>query len=154
MQVDIVEQTPLQLHALRYEGPVTNIGEVWGRLWAWAVERGLTGKIELAVGACGKAPDAQGKVVYFAGLSFFDEPPASDGVEILNIEGGLYGSYRLVGPYSGIAEAFPKLFSDWLPGSGYERDDRPALEIYRNNPYDTAEQDLITDMRVAVKPRS
>ncbi len=154
MQVDIVEQTPLRLHAMRYEGPVTNIGEVWGKLWAWTVERGLTDKIELAVGACSKAPDGQGRIVYFAGLSLLGEPPASKDVEILNIEGGLYGSYRLAGSYSGIATAFPKLFSEWLPGSTYERDDRPALEIYRNNPYNTPEKDLITDLRVALKPRS
>jgi AraC family transcriptional regulator len=151
MQVDIIEQPPLRLHAMRYEGPVTNIGEVWGRLSAWAAERGLMGDIELAVGACSAAPDAQGRVVYHAGLLLRGEAPASDGVEILNLEGGRYASYRLVGPYSGIATAFPRLFGEWLPASGYQRDDRPALEIYRNNPSDTPEAELITDLLVAIK---
>ena len=151
MQVDIIEQPPLRLHAMRYEGPVTNIGEVWGRLSAWAAERGLMGDIELAVGACSAAPDAQGRVVYHAGLLLRGEAPASDGVEILDLEGGRYASYRLTGPYGGIATAFPRLFGEWLPASGYRRDDRPALEIYRNNPSDTPEAELITDLLVAIK---
>jgi AraC family transcriptional regulator len=151
MKVDIIEQPPLRLHAMRYEGPVTGIGEVWGRLWAWAVEHGLADKIDVAVGACSAPPDPQGRVVYHAGVALREEPEPGEGVEILELEGGLYASSRLIGPYSGIAGAFQRLFGEWLPASGYEPGGRPALEIYRNNPYDTPEDELITDLLVAVK---
>jgi AraC family transcriptional regulator len=163
MKVDIVEQPPLRLYAIRYEGPVTGIGEIWSRLWAWAVQHGLTEKIDLAVGACCAAPDAQGRAVYYAGVSLRQKPELGEGVAlreeaepgedvgILELDGGLYACSRLIGPYSGIAGAFQKLFGEWLPASGYEPDRRPALEIYRNNPYDTPESELITDLLVAVR---
>jgi AraC family transcriptional regulator len=151
MKVDIVEQKPLTLHALRYEGPVDEIPVVWRDLWRRIVERGLAAKIELAVGAAHDAPDPQGRIVYWAGVVLRAPTPLTDGLEIKQIPGGLYGSYRLIGPYSGIGEAFPHLFGEWLPASGYEVDHRPALEIYRNNPYDTPEAELITDLLVPIR---
>jgi AraC family transcriptional regulator len=151
MKVEIIEQAPLRLHAMRYDGPVAGIGEIWGRLWNWAVQRGLAGGIHFAVGACSAAPDAQGRVVYHAGLALREDVAPGDGVEILELEGGLYASSRLVGSYSQIAGAFQKFFGEWLPASGYAPDRRPALEIYRNNPCDTPEAELITDLLIAVR---
>ncbi|QGM44767.1 hypothetical protein H2LOC_003160 [Methylocystis heyeri] len=90
-------------------------------------------------------------MVYYAGVALREGAEPGEDVGILELEGGLYACSRLVGPYRGIGGAFQKLFGQWLPASGYEPDRRPALEIYRNNPYDTPEDELITDLLVAVK---
>jgi AraC family transcriptional regulator len=76
-------------------------------------------------------------------------PP--EGVEALEVPGGRYGSYRHVGPYSELNGAFQKLYGEWLPSSGYEPDDRPSLEVYRNSPYDTPPEGLITDLLIPLK---
>ncbi len=151
MKVDIIEQPPLRLHALRFEGPVASIGEVWRELWRWIVERQLTDKVELAVGVCRDAPDAQGRVVYYAGVALRGAQQATNGLEILRVAGGRYACYRHVGPYAGIADAFQRLYGVWLPASGFEPDDRPSLDIMRNNPCDTPAQELITDLLIPVK---
>lgn len=151
MKVEIVEQKPLTLHALRFDGHIGEIGGVWRELWRLLVARGLAEKIEFAVGAAHDAPDPQGRIVYWAGALLRVPTPPTEGLEIKQIPGGRYGSHRLVGPYSGIGEAFPRLFGEWLPASGFEVDQRPALEIYRNNPYDTPEAELITDLMVPIK---
>jgi len=153
IHLDIVDQAPLRLHAVGLEGPVTDIGRAWRELWRWAVDRGLPDKIEFAVGVCRDRPDLEGKVIYHAGLVLRGAAPLAEGVEMLTIEGGRYASYRFLGPYDGIAKAFPCLFGEWLPSSDFEADDRPTLEVYRNNPYDTPAHELVTDLMIPVRPR-
>lgn len=85
---------------------------------------------------------------YFAGLVFSKRVEDSGDIRILDIPGGRRASYWHVGPHSGISAAFQKLYGDWLPTSGYELDDRPELEIYRN---DAPPDGLIADLFVPVK---
>jgi AraC family transcriptional regulator len=151
MQVDIVEQAPLRVYGLRHEGNVAKISEVWRDVSARAMAQGLVGKIEMAVGLCHDAPDAEGNVVYHAGFVLREATPVPQGLEIVEAPGGRYACYRHVGPYTGIPAAFGRLFGEWLPASGYEVDDRPALELYRNNPYDTPSNALITDLLLPVR---
>ncbi len=151
MEVEIIDRAQLSVHALRYEGNVANIGEVWRKLWRWAAERGFIGDIEFAVGVCRDAPDAQGNVVYHAGLALRRAAAASDGVETVTVPGGRYASCRHIGPYAGIGRSFQRLYGDWLPASGFEADDRPTLELYRNNPYDTPAEELVTDLLIPLK---
>jgi AraC family transcriptional regulator len=39
-----------------------------------------------------------------------------------------------VGTAHEIRAAWDTLYRTWLPGSGYESDDRPCFELYRGNP--------------------
>jgi AraC family transcriptional regulator len=39
-----------------------------------------------------------------------------------------------VGTAHEIRAAWDTLYRTWLPGSGYEPDDRPCFELYRGNP--------------------
>ncbi len=55
-----------------------------------------------------------------------------EAIEALRVEGGLYAVHRLIGPYALISPTFRALYGGWLPQSGYARDDRPGLELYRN----------------------
>ena len=151
MQVDIIEIAPMRLHTVLHVGPVSEIPQAWGRLDAWLSSRGLRDHVELAVGLCERAPNEAGDIVYRAGVVLRGEDAASDGIEIVEAPGGRYARHRLVGPYSGIAGAFQKLYREWLPASGYEPDDRPALEIYRNDPRVTPEPELVTALLAPVR---
>jgi AraC family transcriptional regulator len=151
MQVEIIEIAPMRLHTVLHVGPASQIPQAWGRLEAWLSSRGLREHVELAVGLCEKAPNQAGDIVYRAGVVLRDAVAASDDVEIVEAPGGRYACYRHVGPYSGIAEAFQKLYREWLPASGYEPDARPALDICRNDPRVTPEQELVTDLLLPVR---
>jgi AraC family transcriptional regulator len=151
MDVQIIEQAPFKAHALRHHGPIGSIPDTWKKLWKWAVDRELTKKGPQAVGVCSADPENEGNMRYFAALASADPLAPSGEVEVIDVAGGRYASYRHVGPYANIAAAFDRLFAGWLPESGYEPDDRPCLEMYRNNPYDTPANELITDLLIPVR---
>ena len=54
-------------------------------------------------------------------------PPT--GISMDSVGAGRYAVYRHCGPYDGIAEAYKRLFTLWLPGSGGEMDDRAWRSI-------------------------
>ena len=166
MQVEIVERGPIKAWTMRLRGAMTpeSFKDVYSRLWQWQIDHGIAGRTKEAIGVFygdgeGVGLDREGYAMlekegsdnafrYYAGV-IWDEPLKADGgIEVLEVPGGKYASYRLVGSYHGIPEAFQRLYGEWLPKSGYVPDDRPALEIYRNNPYDTPANDLITDLLI------
>lgn len=77
--------------------------------------------------------------------------PVASALETVRIEGGLYASHRLVGPYALIAPTFQALFGGWLPQSGYEPADRPALEFYRSRPAPRRQPEYVTDLLIPVR---
>jgi AraC family transcriptional regulator len=152
MQVEIVHREPVKAHVVRHHGPMTKVGETYARLWKWQLDSGVAGTTKEAVGIFyGDDQGGDEKFRYFAGVILKQTMKASEGIELHEIPGGKYASYQLVGPYDGIPPAFEKLYAEWLPRSGYVPDDRPALEIYRNNPYDTAANELITDLLIPIR---
>lgn len=151
MNVEIIDRAPLRAYALQHNGPVGSIPEVWEKLWRWVVQNGLVAKALHPVGVCFGDPETPSSFRYYAGLAFPEDVTPSGEVQPLDIPGGRYASYRHIGPYSGLNGAFQKLYGQWLPSSGYEPDDRPSLEIYRNTPYNTAPEALITDVLIPVK---
>ena len=59
---------------------------------------------------------------------------------------GERAQYRLVGPHEGIAQAYRRLFQEWLANSGETVAPRPCMELYRNTPGETAPEYLATDL--------
>lgn len=151
MKVDLVELAPAQAVAIRHCGHMSQIPEVWSRLWRQAVEQGFADRIDYAVGVCADAPDEKGALNYCAALVLNGGEARGVDLEKITVPGGLYASLRHTGPYTGVAGAFGRLYGEWLPSSGREPDDRPSLEIYRNNPYDTPASALVTDLLLPVK---
>ncbi len=63
---------------------------------------------------------------------------------------GEYAVVLHVGPYHRLGEAYGRLFLDWLPSSGRELRDVPAIEVYLNDPTYVAEDDLVTEVRLSL----
>ena len=51
-----------------------------------------------------------------------------------------------VGPYAELDRAYTWLFGDWLPESGEEAADAPAVEEYLNDPRTVSPAELRTDI--------
>ena len=64
---------------------------------------------------------------------------------------GRYAVCRHLGAYKGIAGAYRRLFTRWLPQSGETIDERPCLEINRNTPDDTSPEHRVTDLCVPLR---
>jgi AraC family transcriptional regulator len=55
-------------------------------------------------------------------------------VNVAEVPGGKYAITVFTGAPHEIVGAWEAFYRSWLPGSGYEPDDRPCLEIYRGRP--------------------
>ncbi len=60
-------------------------------------------------------------------VSNFDE--ILNDMETLVIEEGLYAVFNFIGDQSKAAPFFNQIYTEWLPSSGYELDNRPQFEI-------------------------
>jgi AraC family transcriptional regulator len=154
MKVEIVERSPVRVWSVRLRGAMVpeNLRETYSRLWQWQISQGIAGRTKEAMGLFyGDYKGGDEAFRYYAGIVWDEPVRPAEGIEIHEVAGGKYACYRLVGSYHGIPAAFQQLYGDWLPKSGFVPDDRPALEIYRNNPMDTPENELITDLLIPVR---
>lgn len=75
-------------------------------------------------------------------VSSFDFIP--NGMETLEIQEGLYAVFNYKGNQSKAASFFNSIYTEWLPSSNYELDNRPQFEIlgekYKNNDSDSEEE--------------
>jgi len=72
----------------------------------------------------------------------FDHVP--EGMETITLPAGLYAVFLHKGPAGEGARTFQYIFGTWLPGSGYELDQRPHFELlgekYKNDSPDSEEE--------------
>lgn len=148
--VELTEISPLEVLCLRHEGPVATISQTFRSLLRM-LRCDETSAKEQRVGICIRDPQAGGSFRYLAGVVAATHASApAEPIEPVRLEGGLYAVHRLVGPYGLIAPTFRALFGGWLPQSGYERDSRPALELYRNLPMAGLQHECVTDLMIPV----
>ena len=55
-------------------------------------------------------------------------------VDVMDVAGGRYAIAEFVGTAHEIESVWDRVFAGWLPGSGYQPDDRPCYELYRGDP--------------------
>ncbi len=151
MKIEIVELAPSTAFTYRHHGPINTVKDTYSRLWQWQIENGIAGQSKEAIGICYGDIAGDDEFRYYAGIIWTKPIKVAGDIEIHEVPGGKYGCYRLIGSHDGIPAAFQKMYGEWLPTSGFEPDDRPALEIYRNNPFDTAANELITDLMIPIR---
>jgi AraC family transcriptional regulator len=78
--------------------------------------------------------------------------PINEPLERFEFGGGEFAVLHYKGPYPDMKWAYEWLFGEWLTQSGREPADAPCMEIYLNNPRDTAPSDLLTDICLPLKP--
>lgn len=146
--VRIVDRPAQRVYALRHRGPLATIPHTQRRLRLHSA----TYAVSESLGASyGDHEDAEGFRYYAAALSPEPWPIVDAEIEMLDIPAGRYALHCLAGPYARISAAINALYSRWLPGSGYEPDDRPTLEHYLNSPRTAIQADLRTDLLIPIR---
>lgn len=155
MSVEVKEMPEMHVAYYRHVGSYSGVGEAFAKLMRWAAPRGLI-----------QFPKTQMLGVYH------DDPEITDparlrssacitvpeGTEVggeigtMTVPGGKFavGSFEIA--HEQFAEAWDELMGRWLPESGYQPDDRPCYELYRNDPKTHPEGKFIVDICVPVKP--
>lgn len=86
----------------------------------------------------------QTEFIKWAVVSVTDFDFLPDGMQSLIVEEGLYAVFIYKGDQSGIAAFFNSIYTEWLPNSDYELENRPQFEIlgekYKNNSPDSEEE--------------
>lgn len=149
--ITIIEREIMTVFALRHEGPAATIPHSYKRLHQWALDRGIAWRDVTRVGICYGDPEQDEGFKYFAGVIMPEGIGETDGLEQRALDGGRYVAYRLIGPYALISPTFQALFGGWLPQSGLEPDDRPAIELYQNHPTGVKDDELVTDLLIPIR---
>ncbi len=95
-------------------------------------------------------PEQDKGFLYFAGL-ILPQGVEAEGLERLELDGGRYVEHRLIGRYALISSTFQTLFGGWLPQNGLDPDDRPVIELYRNNLTLVSDDERITDLLIPIR---
>ncbi|MGF6916320.1 AraC family transcriptional regulator [Paraburkholderia sp. 40] len=160
--VEVTELAPLDVLCLRHDGPVATIGQTFHTLMT-TLRCDENPLLQQRVGICARDPSMAGGFCYHAAIVAGSQAALSGamerldeaaqrprvagrppGIEPLRLEGGLYAVHRLVGPYALISPTFRALYS------GYRRDQRPGLELYRSTPDRGALDPCVTDLMIPI----
>ncbi|SDW59031.1 AraC family transcriptional regulator [Litoreibacter albidus] len=142
-----------RMAALPHIGPYMEIGGKFQALAAMFSSRGLWPQARGMAGVYYDDPSAvaEAELRSHAGIlvgADFDMP---DDMEDLPVSAGRVAVMTFKGPYSGLKAGYDYLYGVWLPESGQEPRDAPAMEVYLNDPTDTAPEDLLTEVCLPLK---
>ena len=70
----------------------------------------------------------------------------------MSINGGKYAVGQFELGVEDYGDAWKTMYAGWLPESGFQPDDKPAFELYKNDPNTHPEGKCIADICIPVKP--
>lgn len=154
-EVSFTELPALHLATLRHQGTYMEIGATFERLSAWAGGRGLMGPQTQFYGLYWDDPHTvpADQLRSRAAMTIAAGTPLGDGVEALTLPPLRCARLRFQGPYSELEGAYDRLYGEWLPGSGEEPEDQPALEHYVNDCRTLPPAEWLTDILLPLKRR-
>lgn len=156
--VKIVDFAAATVAYVRYIGPYKGNGQLfetlWGKLMSWAGPRGLV------------TPDSKNLIIYHDSPEITQEDklrlsvcltvPAETEVagEIgkMEIAEGKYAFCRFTLGVTDFQQAWDWVYSQWLPSSGWQADDRPSFELYHKSEGQDADMKFDVEICIPIKP--
>jgi AraC family transcriptional regulator len=137
MNVRIGALPPHHVAYMRHVGPygAQGIPGLWKRLMEWMSARGMVGpdRITLGIGHDDPRVTEPEKCRYDACVVVPADFAGDKRVNVMDVPEGTYAIAEFTGTAHDIEGAWDDLYRSWLPGSGYQPDDRPCLEVYRGD---------------------
>ncbi|MEO7073180.1 MAG: GyrI-like domain-containing protein [Rhodanobacter sp.] len=152
LQVDVISLEPFTLVATRNTGDDSQMAVAYESLFGWAAEHGV---LERVAGIYGvpwqdRRDTPAAECEFDCALAFDGEVTAGDGTQPLVLGGGQWARVRHVGAYAGLEPATDMLLAHWLPGSGHMLREVPLFHHYLDDPEQTPEALLRTDIHLPV----
>lgn len=123
---------------MRYVGPygAHGIPDLWMKFKKWMETHDLGSDSTVTLGVAYDDPDitAAEQCRYDACVVVPASFTPDRWVNVMDVPGGKHAVSEFVGTAHEILGAWEELYRSWLPGSGFEPDDRACFEIYRGNP--------------------
>ncbi len=153
MKIRIEKVPPRQVAFIRHIGPYEECGAAWERLCAWAGRRGLLGPETAAVGVSYDDPDVTppAKIRYDACVTVGEDVEPEGEIGVRTLPGGEFAIAEHRGPYSGLKDAYSRIYGEWAPTSGRMVGNAPCYEVYLNDPARTPPERLLTEIYVPLE---
>lgn len=141
-------------HTGPYQGNSELFGQLFGKLAQWAGARGLLGPDAQFVSLYHDDPGVTDpdKVTVMCGCVVPADTEVEGEIGKTTIAGGRFGVGHFELDASQYGEAWDALYGGWLPKSGLQPADGPALEVYLNDPNAHPEHKHIFEIQVPVRP--
>lgn len=138
--VELVRRPPCHVAYVRVQNPFadTKLDMAATRLDAYARAHGLETRERLGLSLDDPELTPPSRTRYELAVVTDGRAPARGGVSERVLDGGLFAELRAVGDVADVARAWDRLFTEWLPSSGYEPGDGPGIERYLVRPDFTA----------------
>jgi AraC family transcriptional regulator len=143
---------------LRHVGPYGAAGGIpalWQEFARWAKAHDLWNDDALLVGVARDNPmitDPE-RLRYDAGIVVPEGFVPSGRVNVTHLPGGKCAILTFRGAAREIERGWQDFFGSWLPGSGYQPDDRPCFELYRTTEtVDPATGVFTCELGIPVRP--
>jgi AraC family transcriptional regulator len=134
MKLEMKSFPDVRVAYMRHVGPYGDpgIGRMWQRFEAWCREKGMFKPQHEAYGISHDSPDitAPEKCRYDACIAVDAGFRPEGEIGVQTIAGGFYACAPFTGTGEEIHAAWMRVYSEWLPDSGYQADDRPCIEAY------------------------
>jgi AraC family transcriptional regulator len=153
MNVEARTLPRMRIASLSHRGPYSEIGPTFRRLGEIA---GRTGLFQLAgatmVGLYHDDPQhtLASELRSDAGIIVPDDASLPPELHEHVIPSGSYACTTHLGSYETLPQTWKELLGTVLPASGHELRGGASLEIYRNDPHNTPEEKLITEICVPI----
>lgn len=137
-----------------YRGKGELFADLFGKLMRWAGPRGLVSDAPETISVYHDDPNMtdESKLRLEVCLTVPEATPVEGEIGSMTIAGGSYAVAQFELNEDQYGEAWNYVYGEWLPGSGYQPDDRPSLEVYRNDPNEHPEHKHLVDICVPVRP--
>ncbi|TYP71821.1 AraC family transcriptional regulator [Paenibacillus methanolicus] len=157
MNIEVMELPSCNVAYVTHVGSYLDTYKAWGTLGAWAENHRLFPPGQQFIGISLDNPgvvDEDG-CRYEACVTVPDELLAAGSgnsqVAYQMLPGGLFARYKFYDTIDKFAFAYQSVYGGWLPDSGYEPDDRHALEFCMNNPATDPEGKAKVDLYVPIR---
>lgn len=153
-RVQVREEPARHVAYIRHVGNYSDIGHAIERLARWAGSRGLFREDTRMLAVYLDNPDVTpvDKLRSDACITVPRGTPVQRDIGRTTLPGGAYAAAYVEIDIAQYGEAWDRLFSDWLPESGYQPDDRPCYELYLNNPEEHPERKHILEICEPIRP--
>ena len=155
MRVEVKEMPDLHVAYYRHVGSYSGVGEAFEKLMRWAGPRGLLKFPKtLMLGVYHDDPQITetSRLRSSACITVPEGTEVGGEIGTMTVPGGRFAVASFKITHEQFGEAWDELMGKWLPESGYQPDDRPCYELYRNDPKTDPEGKFIVDICVPVKP--
>lgn len=155
MNVELKTLPAMRLAYLRHTGPygTPGIGQTWQRFCAWLAAQGLGAQDMYGISQDDPEITPPGQCRYDCCVQVDATFAAQGDIGVQMFAGGLHACAHFTGTGATIHAAWMQLFGQWLPASGYQATDAPALELYEKDfPADEKTGSFSCLLCVPVKP--